>query len=53
MGDIHHIVRKTFILQYTEYDFFKNFRNKIIELIKIKDYEIFEVNNQTILYYKK
>lgn len=52
MGEIHHIVRKTFILQYTNYDFLKEFRDKIIELIKINDYEIIEENNQTILLYK-
>lgn len=51
MAEIHHIVRKTFILQYTENDFLKEFRERIINLIKLDDHEIIEEDNKTTLIY--
>lgn len=52
MGNIHHIVRKTFILQYSDHDFLNNFRNKIVDMIKLYDYEVIEENNSTKLIYQ-
>jgi DNA-directed RNA polymerase len=51
MSDIHHIVRKTFVLQYTNFDFLNDFRELLINHIKLNNYEIVEKINQTILIY--
>jgi hypothetical protein len=52
MSDIHHIVRKTFVLQYSNFDYLNDFRKLLISHIKLNNYEIVKKNNQTILIYE-
>jgi len=52
MSDLHHIVRKTFILQYTNFYFLEEFRDTLIQTIKLNNHKIIERDNTTILIYK-
>ena len=46
MGQLHHIVRKTFVLQYSDNNFLNSVREKLITFIKLNNFEILEENGK-------